>query len=194
MPMKISIDKYKLEDISVAIVDDHEVVLEGYSSYLRKQGVGRVNTFSTAGALLNSMASARYDVFIVDVELPDLDVTSLITNIRSMQSDAKILISTIHEEMWVVNRMIESEVNGVMYKTSQLDQLMEAFLAVLDGQRYYCRKFRKSMDRLQLQKDILTKKRNRSSAVHCLRPFNKRDCPSTVYLRKYRRNSSAEYL
>lgn len=156
--MNQDIERYRLENISLAVVDDHEVVLEGYRSFLLKHGVGHVETFANATALLERIPARCFDIYIIDVELPDMDVSTLIADIRSLQANAKILISTIHEEMWVVSRMIQDEVDGVMYKTSQLDQLMEAIITILDGQRFYCRKFRKSMDRLQLQNKILTKR------------------------------------
>lgn len=71
---------------------------------------------------------------------------------------SKILINTIHKEMWVVNRMIENKVDGVMYKTIHLDQLLEAIIAVLDGQKFYCPKFQESMNKLQMQNVVLTKR------------------------------------
>ena len=156
--MNQDIEKYKLANVSVAVIDDHEVVLEGYRSFLLKHGVGHVEAFHNAATLQHRIQTRRFDVYIVDVELPDMDVSALIADIRSQQPDARILVCTIHEEMWVVRRMIQDEVDGVMYKTSQLDQLMEALVAVLDGQRFYCRKFRKAMDRLQLQNNVLTKR------------------------------------
>ena len=156
--MEQNIHTYLLDGISVAVVDDHEVVLEGYHSYLRRLGVACVETFTSANALLHRIQACAFDVFIVDVELPDLDVSSLINGIRKQQPEAKILISTIHDEMWVVSRLVEEKVDGVMYKTNQLEQLQEALIAVLNGQQYYCRKFRRSMDRLQLQNEVLTKR------------------------------------
>jgi len=156
--MEQNIHTYLLDGISVAVVDDHEVVLEGYRSYLQRLGVACVETFTSANALLNRIQACAFDVFIVDVELPDLDVSSLINGIRKQQPEAKILISTIHDEMWVVSRLVEEKVDGVMYKTNQLEQLQEALIAVLNGQRYYCQKFRRSMSKLQLQNEVLTKR------------------------------------
>ncbi|MBR1681903.1 MAG: response regulator transcription factor [Bacteroidaceae bacterium] len=156
--MKQNIDTYQFDGIRVAVVDDHEVVLEGYRSYLQKLGVAFVEAFTNANALLNRIQARRFDVFIVDVELPDLDVSTLIDGIRKRQPEAKILISTIHDEMWVVSRLVEEKVDGVMYKTNQLEQLQEALIAVLNGQQYYCQKFRRLMNRLQLQNEVLTKR------------------------------------
>ena len=95
--MNQDIEKNRLENISVAVVDDHEVVLEGYKSFLLKHSVGNVEAFTSATAMLNRTPDRSFDVFILDVELPDLNVTALIENIREQQPKAKILINTIHE-------------------------------------------------------------------------------------------------
>ena len=63
--MEQYIDTNPLNDISVAVVDDHEVVLEGYRSYLLRLGVACVETFTSATALLNRIQARKFSVFIV---------------------------------------------------------------------------------------------------------------------------------
>ena len=151
-------DKYKLRETTVAIVDDHEVVLEGLKSYLSKSGVGDVEAFVRVDALLSRMRLRRFDIYIIDIEMPDTTVEELIDNIHSLQSDAKIIVNTIHEEMWVVSKMMEKNVDGVLYKSAHLEQMIEAVLAVSVGQHYFCKKFRQSQNRLQHHSEILTKR------------------------------------
>ena len=151
-------DKYKLRETTVAIVDDHEVVLEGLKSYLSKSGVGDVEAFVRVDALLSRMRLRRFDIYIIDIEMPDTTVEELIDNIHSLQSDAKIIVNTIHEEMWVVSKMMEKNVDGVLYKSAHLEQMIEAVLAVSVGQHYFCKKFRQSQNRLQHHSEVLTKR------------------------------------
>lgn len=152
------ITKYKLERVSVAIVDDHEVVLEGFKSFMVKNGLTDVETFGKAQLMLDRMNSKLFDVYIVDVELPDMEATTLIDCIRKLQPDAKIIVNTMHEEMWVVSKMTEKHVNGVMYKTAQLNQLLEAIETVIDGRQYFCSKFKKAQNSIRLQNDVLTRR------------------------------------
>lgn len=152
------IDKYKLEGTSVAIVDDHELVLEGFRSFIVKNGAGSVAAFTTARQLLEAVSSRTFDVYIIDVELPDMDAPTLIDHIRAVRRDAKIIINTMHEEMWVVSKMTDKQVDGVIYKSGQLDQLLEAIATVMDGRQYYCSKFRRAQQRLQVQNDIPTQR------------------------------------
>ena len=64
----------------------------------------------------------------------------------------------MHEELWVVNKMAEKKVDGVVYKDGQLSQLLEAIVSVVGGQPYFCRKFQRSLEWSKLQGDVLTKR------------------------------------
>lgn len=147
-----------LAGLLVAVVDDHEVVLEGLRSFLLKNGVGCVEVYRRAAELLRSVGSQHYDLFIIDIELLDSDAATLIDNIRERQPDAKFVVNTMHEEMWVVNKMAEKKVDGVVYKDAQLSQLLEAVEAVAEGRQFYCRKYRKSLELSRLQRDVLTRR------------------------------------
>ena len=151
-------DNAKLKGLKVAVIDDHEVVLEGLRSFLRRSGVGRVEAFSSASALTESIRTQHFDVYVVDVELPDIDAESLIDRIRENQPEARIVVNTMHEEVWVVNRMAEKQVDGVVYKDGHLEQLLEAIDHVTDGRTFFCRKFKRSLEWSRLQNDVLTRR------------------------------------
>ena len=135
--MNKDIRKYKLKELSLAIIDDHEVVLEGFKSYMLKSGAGHIETFANAHQLLERMNFLLFDVYVVDVELPDMDASLLIDELRRIHPKAKIIINTIHEEMWVVRKMTEKKVDGVLYKTGQLELLLQAVIAVVEGRQYF---------------------------------------------------------
>ena len=149
-----NIDRYRNEDISIAIIDDHEVVLEGFRSFMEKNGLRKVEAFTTARELINRVEFHHFDIYIIDVELPDMEASELIDHIREHHSDAKIIIHTIHEEMWMVSKMTEKRVDGVIYKTAHLEQLLQAITTVNEGRQYYSPKFKKSQKVLSLQNDI----------------------------------------
>lgn len=156
--MCYDVRKYQLEDLSIVIVDDHEVVLEGIKSYMKKYHIEHVETFKTAESLLNRLAVKHFDIYIVDIELPDMEGAKLIDEIRHLHPHAKIIVNTIHEEMWVVRKMTEKQVNGVIYKSGQLEQLIEAIIKVTEGEQYFCSKFKKMNNRNKLQNEVLSKR------------------------------------
>lgn len=148
------IKEYRLKDISVAVVDDHEVVLEGLRSFLVKNSISDVEAYDQARKLLDRVSSRHFDVYLIDVELIDMNVTELVKEIRNLHPGARIVINTIHEEAWVVNKLTEMKVDGVVYKSGQLDQLLDAISAVTDGKKYFCRNFKKTQNNIQFLSDI----------------------------------------
>lgn len=173
--------KYKLEDISVAIIDDHEVVLEGFRSFIVKNGISHVEAFSKVQPLLDRIHSHPFNVYIVDVELPDMDASELIDAIRAQHPDAKIIINTMHEEMWVVSKMTEKKVDGVMYKSAHLDQLLEAIKAVLSGRQFFCTKFKKSQNKIQTQNTLLTR-REQEVLIQIAKGLSTKEMSSALFI------------
>lgn len=98
----------------------------------------------------------NFNQFIIDVELPDMDAAELIDAIHTLQPHSHIIVNTMHEELWVVERMTEKKVDGVIYKSGQLEQLIEAISAVADGRQYFCAKFRKSQRQIEMRGDVLS--------------------------------------
>ena len=129
---------------SIAIVDDHEVVLEGLCSFLQKNGLRNVHAFRTADQLLAHLKKALFDLYIIDIELPDTNGSDFIDTIRMQHPNAHIIVNTMHEEVWVVKTLLEKQVDAVIYKSTDLSQLLHAIEAVRQGQQYFCPKFRSS--------------------------------------------------
>ncbi|MBP3214148.1 MAG: response regulator transcription factor [Bacteroidaceae bacterium] len=134
-------------ELSIAIVDDHEVVLEGLYSFLKKNGQKNVQAFRSARDLLRQAQKQTFDLYIIDIELPDMEGDTLIDAIRTLHAEARIIVNTMHEEVWVVKTMQEKQVDAVIYKSTDLSQLLHAIRAVSQGSKYFCPQFRRDSQR-----------------------------------------------
>ena len=94
--------KYILQDLSLAVVDDHALILEGFKSLMQGCGVSNVETFIRSADLINILPCRRFDVYIIDIGMPDIDGFELIDAIRSTHAGARIIVNTIHEEIWLL--------------------------------------------------------------------------------------------
>lgn len=99
---------------------------------------------------------------IVDVELPDIEGTSLIKSLRAIRPDAKILINTIHEEIWYVRNYLKEKVDGIMFKTADGTEIAEGIRTVLGGNRYYCPRAKAIVNIIE-QTELPTPKESKSS-------------------------------
>lgn len=147
------------------VVDDHSLILDGICKVINKMSEALVTDAVTSGRQASELIAQRdYDIYILDVNLPDISGFDLIKQIREQNEQARIIINTMHEEIWIVNRLVRSGVNAVILKSSASSELVNAIRSVLKGEVYACPRFESIAHKLQhpsttLQpKDVPTKR------------------------------------
>ena len=131
-----------MNKINVLVADDHWQILESIQGILKTcfdtESVDLVDNGLSAWSKINHQT---YDLYIIDLKLPQVDGFALIRQIRKVNPDAKIIINTMCEELWDVKRILELGVDGIVIKTSTLSHLNDAIDYVLTGEKYGCPKF-----------------------------------------------------
>lgn len=153
-------------NIDIVIVDDHSLILEGLRSLLSSSFENtRVHIAQNASQLLSLMKQYQFHLFIIDITLPDMDGFELIHLIKDKLPQAKIIVSTMHEEIWIVNKLKSIEIDSVVFKTSAGQHIVEAVRTVLNGGTYYCPGFKK----VYKEKDKINNIANEESSAPTLR-------------------------
>lgn len=129
----------RLSQMNIAIVDDHDLIREGLHAVLAIRGVNSVEKFSTATDLVSRLDKGEcFDFYVIDLELPDMDGFVLIENIRARYSEARIIVSTVHDEIWTLRKLLARDVNAIIYKSGSGNEIIAAMNEILDGNKYYC--------------------------------------------------------
>lgn len=149
----------------ILLVDDHALILEGMQRMLELVPGVKVADAVTSGTRAAELIGERdYDIYVLDVSLPDISGFDLVDMIREINESARIIISTMHEEIWIINRLIRQKVNAVILKSSEAMEIGNAVKSVLAGDSYACPRFKSIRQRLSLSpvqihpKDIPTKR------------------------------------
>ena len=125
--------------MKIAIVDDHDLIREGLNAVLVNYGANNVEKFQTAMELVKKLdAGTVYDFHIIDLELPDIDGFVLIEMIRARNPVAHIIISTVHDEIWTLRKLLARDVNAIIYKSGDGHEIVTAINEILKGNNYYC--------------------------------------------------------
>lgn len=147
------------------VVDDHSLILDGICRIVNKIPEVLIADAVTSGKQAIELISQRdYDIYLLDVSIPDVSGFDLITQIREVNEQARIIINTMHEEIWIINRLIRSGVNAVILKTSASSELLDAIHCVLKGETYTCPRFESICQKLRYSlmhsqpKDVPTKR------------------------------------
>ena len=136
----------RLSQIKIAVVDDHEVVREGICQVLSANGVSEIEKFGSGMDLVRTLENGNdFGFFVIDLELPDIDGFALIGLIRQRDKDARIIVSTVHDEIWTLRRLLSCNVNAIIYKSAGSGEFIKAIEEILDGSVYYCREVMEAM-------------------------------------------------
>lgn len=133
--------------LKIAVVDDHDLIREGLKAILEGHGVGSVEKFGSAFALLSRLGEGvDFDFYVIDIELPDVDGLTLTGKIRAINPDARIIVSTIHDEIWTLRKLIAYNVDGIIYKSGDSEEVVTAIHEIQDGRKYYCEQVTNTLD------------------------------------------------
>ena len=130
----------KERDIRILLVDDHDLVLQGLKRIVECSlpEIKNVCTASSGQEALQLITSQRFNLFVLDMELPDMSGMDIIVRIREKDPQARIIVNTMHEEIWFIKNLIQCSVDGILFKSIDSTKIAEAIRRVLDGETYYC--------------------------------------------------------
>ncbi|MDR1882098.1 MAG: response regulator transcription factor [Prevotella sp.] len=144
----------------VLVADDHELILTAICNILTNRfsiDKDSISVFTSSGQVLNETRNTRYDLYILDLEFRELSGFDLIQSIREKDRDAKIIICTMHQEVWNINRLLEADVDGVILKNSANIYLEQAINCVAKGGKFLCPKFKEVQYKSQVYKNKIKK-------------------------------------
>lgn len=135
-----------LSQMKIAVVDDHELIREGINTILTNNGATCVDKYPAAMDLISVMdAGQSYDFYIIDLEFPDLDGFVLIEMIHARNPVAHIIVSTVHDEIWTLRKLLARDVNAIIYKSGDGNEIVTAINEILKGNNYYCEAVNKAL-------------------------------------------------
>lgn len=133
----------KNREAAVLLVDDHALILQGLQSVISEMPeIGEVCIASSGNEALSILEKKTFDLYLLDLELPEMDGLTLLKQIRRKYPAARIIVNTMHEEPWVIRKIMQLDLNGIVLKSGEVSELIDAVRAVLQGGVYFCREFK----------------------------------------------------
>jgi DNA-binding NarL/FixJ family response regulator len=128
-----------MSKIKVMIADDHALVREGISAFLRMSS--DIEVVGEASDGLEALEVAREinpDVILMDIAMPRLGGLEATIELKKICPNTKILIVTQYNDKEYVNRLLKAGVSGYILKRSAGTDLIAAIKAVSRGEFYLC--------------------------------------------------------
>lgn len=123
--------------IDVYVADDHMMFCDGLKEAVNRSDVARISRcFPTLAACDEAMRERRPDVLLLDISMPDGDSLAFCRHIIDDYPQTRVVAVTMHDEYSLIQRMLGSGAHGYVLKSSSVEQLLDAIVAVWKGNHY----------------------------------------------------------
>jgi DNA-binding NarL/FixJ family response regulator len=123
--------------IHLLITDDHDLVRAGLVEYLRMSpDIKVVGEAADGYELLEKLHTTFADMLLLDLIMPGLCGTELISRVRSSYPGMRILVLSMHNEARVVMRALRAGASGYICKDCKPPTLLEAIRKVNNTGKY----------------------------------------------------------
>ncbi|MDQ3513680.1 MAG: response regulator transcription factor [Chloroflexota bacterium] len=122
--------------ISVMLVDDHPVVIEGLRKLLAAAGdISVTGEAHDASSAIEQARALQPDVILLDLRMPGASGVQATRRLRELELASAIIILTSYGDQAYVRQALEAGANGYLLKSTPTEQLIAAIRAAARGHR-----------------------------------------------------------
>ncbi|MGE7908217.1 response regulator [Lysinibacillus xylanilyticus] len=119
--------------ITVLIVDDHPLILEGTKSLFQGINDITIETESNPEYVIERMRQKIFDVYILDINMTTQDGISLAKSIKTQQENALIILYTGDNIRAYYSLILEKKIDGILSKTAPSEKVINTIRSLAHG-------------------------------------------------------------
>ena len=124
-------------DMEFLVADDHSIVRMGVKLMLEADYPNvKIEEAENGNEIVEKIKLSRYDLLILDFQMPNTDTFSIISNVLARDPSLKILIYTMASEKVYAGKLLNAGVKGFLSKEAKSTDLLKAVHLVLRGEIY----------------------------------------------------------
>jgi DNA-binding NarL/FixJ family response regulator len=125
-------------EINVAIVDDHQLVIDGLRSLLENESGFQFKAHALNGEeALKLAANLKIDVFLMDIDMPVMSGIDATKRLKAEYPHIKVIILTMHDEKSIIKMLMDIGADGYLLKNSNREELVLAIRNVASGKKHF---------------------------------------------------------
>jgi len=127
-----------MKNISLLIVDDHPVVLEGMKALLQdnEQVLVKGSCYDGKSAL-HFLENTAVDVVLLDINLPDMSGMELCKEIKRLYPQIHVIGISNYNERSMITKMLQNGANGYVLKNAGAKEIVESITSVMSRKVYF---------------------------------------------------------
>lgn len=128
-----------LEEIKVLIVDDHEIVRQGFRLILNAQeDLNLVISELTDGEdVVELYKKEQFDIVFMDINMKNVGGVEATKKLTKQFKKAKVIALSMHNDDYNIKLMLEAGASGYLLKDTGVEEIKKAIKTVLGGNKYF---------------------------------------------------------
>lgn len=127
---------------NILIVDDHPIVSTGLQALIEHTGeYGKIYVTNNITSSRLLLKQEDIDIAIIDLELQDANGMELIKYIHQTHISTKILVYTMHEELWTIRQLMKEDADAIVMKGDNPQEVLIALRKIEQGKGYFSQQF-----------------------------------------------------
>ena len=127
-----------IHEIRIALIDDHEMVLQGLGALLDSQtGLKVIAKFKSGEDAAEQLEMDKVDVILTDINMPGLNGFETLSALIIKNPNSKIIMLSMETGSNYMRKAKEEGAKGFVSKTAPIEDLKEAILLVFQGNEYF---------------------------------------------------------
>lgn len=125
------------EKISVLVVDDHQLMIEGLKSLLEvEENIGSVSGANNFQETMEFLQNNPVDVVLMDINMPEVSGIETTQKIKEIHPSTKVIALTMHDDISIITKMIKAGASGYVLKKTNMTEVIDALKIVHKGGKY----------------------------------------------------------
>lgn len=119
--------------INIAVIDDHQVVINGLKAMLEGEGIQVVFATTHAEVLKEYLSKEKVDVLFIDIQMPGISGIDLCKQIHKQYPFIKIIAFSSFDDSHLVKQMMRSGACGYVLKNADRQTVVKAIQTAVEG-------------------------------------------------------------
>ena len=134
------------DKIRIHLADDHQVLIDGMRTLLNTVSNFEVVGFSLDGnTLYDDVTNNKANILILDISMPKKDGIAVIKEFAKKGYPCRVIILSSYDDLKIIQEVMKLGVSGYLTKQCAGENIVEAILAVTNGEEYFCNTVREKI-------------------------------------------------
>jgi two-component system invasion response regulator UvrY len=121
----------------ILIADDHPMVRTGLRALLADdRNITEIGEAASGAEALSSLQSGRWDLLILDINMPDRGGMDVLREVRANHPTVKVLVLSVFPERQYALNVLKAGASGYLPKECAPKDLLDAVRTIGQGRRY----------------------------------------------------------